>query len=290
MRIGEYVAENGIAGDGPYQTARDLILKLAPTIIGQSIQNDGESTLDAAIRIAQHMEKGVLPIQGPPGTGKSYTGARMICTFVAAGMKVGITAGSHKVIRNLLNKVIEAAAEMNIELCCVQKPEKEHIEDNHDHLVFARDTQTLLGELSTKRCMVAGATAFLWATPAAQDVLDVLFVDEAAQMSLANVLSVSHTAKRLVLLGDRAPTQRFVDQFATYYTPTIVVLAILIAVLPPLFFDEAFSLWIYRALVTLVIACPCALVWMAVFADLGASLIVVFNGLRLLKFNSSLGK
>lgn len=60
--------------------------------------------------------------------------------------------------------------------------------------------------------------------------------------------------------ADRAPTQRFVDQFATYYTPTIVVLAILIAVLPPLFFDEAFSLWIYRALVTLVIACPCALV------------------------------
>lgn len=202
LRIGEYVAENGITGDGPYQTARDLILRLAPTITGQSIQNDGESTLDAAIRIAQHMEKGVLPIQGPPGTGKSYTGARMICTFVAAGMKVGITAGSHKVIRNLLNKVIEAAAEMNIELCCVQKPESGHTEDNHGHLLFAKDAQALLGELSTKRCMVAGATAFLWATPAAQDVLDVLFVDEAAQMSLANVLSVSHTAKRLVLLGD----------------------------------------------------------------------------------------
>lgn len=63
-------------------------------------------------------------------------------------------------------------------------------------------TQALLSELSTKRCMVAGATAFLWATAAAQDVLDVLFVDEAAQMSLANVLSVSHTAKRLILLGD----------------------------------------------------------------------------------------
>jgi len=60
--------------------------------------------------------------------------------------------------------------------------------------------------------------------------------------------------------ADRAPTQRFVDQFATYYTPAIVALAILIAVLPPLLFDEEFSLWIYRALVTLVIACPCALV------------------------------
>ncbi len=60
--------------------------------------------------------------------------------------------------------------------------------------------------------------------------------------------------------GQRAPTQRFVDQFARYYTPAIVVLAILIAAAPPLFFSAAFTPWLYKALVTLVIACPCALV------------------------------
>ncbi len=60
--------------------------------------------------------------------------------------------------------------------------------------------------------------------------------------------------------SERAPTQRFVDQFARYYTPSIVVLAILIAAAPPLFFGEAFAPWFYKALVTLVIACPCALV------------------------------
>lgn len=60
--------------------------------------------------------------------------------------------------------------------------------------------------------------------------------------------------------SERAPTQRFVDQFARYYTPAIVILAMLIAGVPPLFFSEAWTPWFYKALVTLVIACPCALV------------------------------
>lgn len=60
--------------------------------------------------------------------------------------------------------------------------------------------------------------------------------------------------------SERAPTQRFVDHFARYYTPAVVALAVLIAVVPPLFFGLAFAPWFYKALVTLVIACPCALV------------------------------
>jgi Cd2+/Zn2+-exporting ATPase len=60
--------------------------------------------------------------------------------------------------------------------------------------------------------------------------------------------------------GQRAPTQRFVDRFARYYTPAVVVFALLVATLPPLFFDAAFQDWLYKALVMLVIACPCALV------------------------------
>ena len=60
--------------------------------------------------------------------------------------------------------------------------------------------------------------------------------------------------------GQRAPTQRFVDRFARYYTPAVVVFAALVAVVPPLFFGAAFPDWFYKALVMLVIACPCALV------------------------------
>ena len=60
--------------------------------------------------------------------------------------------------------------------------------------------------------------------------------------------------------GQRAPTQRFVDQFARYYIPAVVVFAVLVAIVPPLLMGAPFQPWLYKALVLLVIACPCALV------------------------------
>ncbi len=60
--------------------------------------------------------------------------------------------------------------------------------------------------------------------------------------------------------SQKAPAQRFVDVFAKYYTPAVMVLAVLVGILPPLLMGEAWMDWIYRALVLLVIACPCALV------------------------------
>ena len=60
--------------------------------------------------------------------------------------------------------------------------------------------------------------------------------------------------------GSRAPTQRFVDQFSRIYTPVVFVFALAVAVLPPLLSGGAWFDWIYRALVLLVVACPCALV------------------------------
>lgn len=60
--------------------------------------------------------------------------------------------------------------------------------------------------------------------------------------------------------GAKAPTQRFVDQFARIYTPIVFVIALALAVLPPLFMGGSWQEWLYKALVLLVIACPCALV------------------------------
>ncbi|HAT1844387.1 heavy metal translocating P-type ATPase [Legionella pneumophila] len=60
--------------------------------------------------------------------------------------------------------------------------------------------------------------------------------------------------------AERAPTQRFVDQFAKYYTPIMVLIAVLIALIPPLVLGYPFYDWLYKALTLLVIACPCALV------------------------------
>ena len=70
----------------------------------------------------------------------------------------------------------------------------------------------------------------------------------------------------------KAKAEKFITKFARYYTPVVIALAICIAVIPPLAFKEPFSPWIYRALVLLVISCPCALVLsipLSYFASIG---------------------
>ncbi|MEC6744720.1 heavy metal translocating P-type ATPase [Pseudomonas qingdaonensis] len=77
----------------------------------------------------------------------------------------------------------------------------------------------------------------------------------AGQSTLARIIKAVEQAQ-----GARAPTQRFVDQFSRIYTPVVFVLALAVAVVAPLFFGGLWFDWIYRALVLLVVACPCALV------------------------------
>ncbi|USG68365.1 cadmium-translocating P-type ATPase [Brevibacillus ruminantium] len=60
--------------------------------------------------------------------------------------------------------------------------------------------------------------------------------------------------------AQKAPSQRFVDVFSQYYTPAVIVIAALIAIVPPLLLQQPWDLWFYRALMMLVVACPCALV------------------------------
>jgi hypothetical protein len=131
----------------------------------------------------------------------------MICELVRQGKKVGIVANGHEVIRNLLNKVVEVADETDTPLVCIQKPKGGNKEDPTDRLRFAKKSNAEVFAALKADCSVAGGTAWLWSTEDAFESLDVLFVDEAAQMSLANVLAVSQAAKTLVLLGDPAATR-----------------------------------------------------------------------------------
>jgi Cd2+/Zn2+-exporting ATPase len=78
---------------------------------------------------------------------------------------------------------------------------------------------------------------------------------ESTHSTLARIIHAVEEAQ-----GARAPTQRFVDQFAKIYTPAVFVLAIAIALVPPLLLGGSWQNWVYQALVLLVIACPCALV------------------------------
>lgn len=85
--------------------------------------------------------------------------------------------------------------------------------------------------------------------------LEVRVTRFAQDTTLARIIALVQQAQ-----GSRAPFQRFIDRFARTYTPIVIVLALLVATLPPLILNQPFIDWIYKALVLLVIACPCALV------------------------------
>jgi uncharacterized protein len=125
----------------------------------------------------------------------------MVTALVRAGKKVGITALSHKVIRNLLNKVMDVAAGERTSVRCIQKVD-ERSDEPHPAIVEVQDNDSPLDALQSGEADVAAGTAWLWARPKYWEAVDVLVVDEAGQLSLADVLAVAQAAKSLVLLGD----------------------------------------------------------------------------------------
>ena len=157
--------------------------------------------LDAAKRLGLALDHSVLAIQGPPGSGKSFTGARMIVELVRAGRKVGVTANSHKVIGNLLDKVAEAAREAGQTVRIGQKPGPESDPTCADAVAYPTDA-AVADALAAGAVDVVGGTAWVWANTVMADSVDVLFVDEAGQIALANALAISGAAQSMVLLGD----------------------------------------------------------------------------------------
>jgi predicted RecB family nuclease len=203
--VGEWVADNGVDAPGRYRAARDLLLRVTPRVdgvdAGSELIEPDEGVLAAACRLVGDLETSYLPIQGPPGAGKTYTGARMICTLLDAGCRVGVTAFTHSAITNLLQNVCDAADESGIDFRGVQRTDqgKQCVDDR---IKCAEDNGPVDAALTTGQVELIGGTPWLWARPQMQESVDVLFVDEAGQMSLANVVAISGAAQSLVLLGD----------------------------------------------------------------------------------------
>jgi predicted RecB family nuclease len=200
--LGEWVAEHGIDAPGPLRAARDLLLGRRPRV-GQADRSplalDGEPSLDAARRLALALDRTVLAIQGPPGSGKTYSGARMICALLDAGKRVGITGTSHKVIANLLQAILKAADEYHTTVVALQRTDAETL--IHDPRVRQVETGQVADGLAGGANLVAG-TGWVFVSERLRGGVDVLFVDEAGQISLANVVAMSQSTSSIVLLGD----------------------------------------------------------------------------------------
>ena len=144
----------------------------------------------------------MLCVQGPPGTGKTSTGSHVIASLLRAGKRVGVTSHSHKAILNLVRNVGKV-------LGSEQPLTGIKVGGDADDAIFAEFPRL---QLATARealdvyrrsgGLVAG-TAWLFSREEWDGVLDYLIVDEAGQVSLANLVGVSLAARNLILLGDQ---------------------------------------------------------------------------------------
>jgi predicted RecB family nuclease len=204
LRIAEWIVAHGIDAPGEYRAARDLLLRRAPRLVAgiPLAPLPDENPLQRACRLGRSLDDSVLPIQGPPGAGKTYTGAHMICELVRQGKRVGITAVSHKVIQKLLEDVVLTSLKESVpNVVCAHKP-RDRESTQHEAVRAIHVSDEALRALHSGQVNVFGGTPFLWSREDFRNAVDVLFVDEAGQMSLANVLACSPAGRSLVLLGD----------------------------------------------------------------------------------------
>lgn len=206
FEIGEGVGANGelTAGKGrPDVLARELLLARPPRLTaGEFVVKPDEPVVDFAVRMAGELDETALAIQGPPGSGKTFAGGEMICGLIKKGKKVGVTANSHKVIRNLLDAVAKSEIQSQAGVKLGHRKDHDEEADGDAAVEMLGDNPGALDALQSGQVNVLGGTAWLWARPEFVGSVDVLFVDEAGQMALANVLAVSRAAKNIVLLGD----------------------------------------------------------------------------------------
>jgi len=125
----------------------------------------------------------------------------MILDLVAEGKRVGVTSNSHKVIGNLLDAVVKAAAEAGRAIRVGQKPGTNQKPTCAVATCYKENDDALRG-IASCEVDVLGGTAWMWAREDFMGAADVLFIDEAGQFTLANAVSVSPAADSLVLLGD----------------------------------------------------------------------------------------
>lgn len=153
-------------------------------------------------QVVNNLDESLLFIQGPPGTGKTYTGSHVILSLIKAGKRVGVMSNSHSAIHNLLSAVEKEATKANVSFTGLKKSTKNSAESQFDGVQIANVYRSEDVEEGTDASLVAG-TAWLFSRPGMEGQLDTLFVDEAGQVSLANLLACMRCAKNVVLLGDQ---------------------------------------------------------------------------------------
>lgn len=199
-----------IAGDGRYRAILELLLRERPRVMEQRQENEiirsGQDLIAEVIETANRLDRSYLFIQGPPGAGKTFTGSHLITSLIEKGFRVGVSSNSHKAINNLLEAVEKRAQEEGFEFAGVKKSTFGN-PDSFFNGKFIRDEKDKQAVVGSRANLLAG-TAWLFSDPDLDQTLDYLFVDEAGQVSLANLVAMATSAKNIILLGDQMQLQQ----------------------------------------------------------------------------------
>lgn len=129
---------------------------------------------------------------------------------------------------------------------------------------FPLDGRVTKGETTVNQAPITGESRPVPKVTGDEVFAGTINEDGAVELVTTKPATDTTLARITRMVGDaqarRAPSEQWVETFARYYTPAVMVLAVLVAAIPPMLFGGAFAYWFYQALVLLVIACPCALV------------------------------
>lgn len=183
----------------------DFLGRNEPNIAGRkygaAVIHDGEILVDGTVRAVADLQESVLCIQGPPGCGKTFVAAHSILDLIGKGKRVGVTSNSHKAIINLLNMVSEVAADKGIAFQGVKIGTGEGLKSDTDYTIVGSASGWIPGETGDQ--LLAGATAWAFSREDWADKFDYLFVDEAGQVSQANLVAMAPSSKNLIIIGDQ---------------------------------------------------------------------------------------
>ena len=192
-----------LAGNDSYPAVRDILSKASPRIHGhnpaQAIAS-GDDLLGATTDAVAGLADSYLFIQGPPGAGKTYTSARVIVELIRRGKKIGVASNSHKAIHNLLDKIEEMAEKFGVTFEGIKKSSGQNTESIYNGKYIHSEDKS--ENINLNASLLAGS-AWLFAHERFDRHLDYLFIDEAGQVSVANVIAMGVAAHNIVLVGDQ---------------------------------------------------------------------------------------